>query len=268
MFIPKDALDATNKKNLQQFGSTPGVRIFYDPEKTGGNGPATWKVNPTPLSQGHAQLAVENAQDIKEASGVNPDLLANDSQSQSGRAILLKQRQGLVMVQEALDNYQQTKEITGRFILSQLGEVYTIESAMQVLGDGFIKDNFKKPVFNALGDPVLAADGQLETEVDVDMARLVINKILTDSSVGKFDVTIGEGTFNETIQIANHMTLMEMAGKGIPIPPDVIVEESLLSASQKEKIIESIQKQQAAQAQAIQAQAAPSPAPELLGETA
>lgn len=256
MFIPKDALDTNNKKNLQKFGSTPGVRIFYDPAKTGGASPDSWKVNPTPLSQGHAQLALENAQDIKEASGVNPDLLANDSQSQSGRAILLKQRQGLVMVQEALDNYQQTKEILGRFILSQLGEVYTIESAMQVLGDGFLKDNFRKPTFNALGDPELNPDGSLKTEPDIDMAKLVINKILTDSSIGKFDVTIGEGAFNETIQIANFMTLMEMAGKGIPIPPDVLVEESLLSPSQKEKIVEGIQKQNAMEAQ-VQAQAQP-----------
>lgn len=265
MFIPKDALDAKNKQNLQQFGSTPGVKIFYDPAKTGGASPDSWKVNPTPLSQGHAQLAAENAQDIKEASGVNPDLLANDSSSQSGRAILLKQRQGLVMVQEALDNYQQTKETVGRFILSQLGEVYTIESAMKVLGDGFIKDNFQKPVFNALGDPQLNPDGALQTEPDIEMAQLVINKILTDSSIGKFDVTIGEGTFNETIQIANHMTLMEMAGKGIPIPPDVLIEESMLSASQKEKIVESIQKQQAAQAKMAQAAIQPSAPQEALG---
>ena len=188
---------------------------------------------------------------------MNPDLLANDSQSQSGRAILLKQRQGLVMVQESLDNYAQTKEILGRFILSQLGEVYTIESAMKVLGDGFIKDNFQKPVFSALGDPMLKQDGQLETEVDIDMARLVINKVLTDSAIGKYDVTIGEGTFNETIQIANFMTLMEMAGKGIPIPPDVLVEESLLSPGQKEKIVEGIQRQQAAMAQVVPQQAAP-----------
>jgi hypothetical protein len=256
-FVPKDALDPTNKAKLKNFGSTPGVQIYYDPAKTGGAAPNTWKVNPTPLSQGHAQLALENAQDIKEASGVNPDLLANDKTDQSGRAILLKQRQGLVMVQEPLDNYQQTKEILGRFILSQLGEVYTIESAMQVLGDGFIKDNFQKPTFNALGDPQLRPDGQLETEPDIEMAKLVINKILTDTAVGKFDVTIGEGAFNETIMLANHMMLMEMAGKGIPIPPDVLVEESLLSAAQKEKIIESIQKQQMAQQQMAQMQMPP-----------
>jgi len=259
MFIPKDALDSNNQKLLKEYGSSPGVRIFYDPAKTGGASPDSWKVNPTPLSQGHAQLAAENAQDIKEASGVNPDLLANDSESQSGRAILLKQRQGLVMVQESLDNYAQTKEILGRFILSQLGEVYTIESAMKVLGDGFIRDNFKKPTFNELGDPQLGPDGQLQTEVDEDMARLVVNKVLTDSAIGKYDVTIGEGTFNETIQIANFMTLMEMAGKGIPIPPQVLVEESTLAPGQKEKIVAGIQKQQAAMAQ----MSAPAPVPRL-----
>jgi hypothetical protein len=135
---------------------------------------------------------------------------------------------------------------------------------MQVLGDGFIKDNFQKPVFSALGDPQVRPDGQLETEPDIDMARLVINKVLTDSAIGKYDVTIGEGTFNETIQIANFMTLMEMASKGIPIPPDVLVEESMLAPGQKEKIITGIQKQQAAMA----AQIAPQQAPPQLGSPA
>lgn len=253
MFIPKDALDKTNKSMLTEYGSSPGVKIYYDPEKIGGVPPSGWRVTPTQLSQGHAQLAVENAQDIKEAGGVNPDLLANDSQSQSGRAILLKQRQGLVMVQELLDNYTQTKETIGRFMLSQLSEIFTIESAMQVLGENFLSDNFKKPVFDIQGNPVLDNNGKIQTEPDVQMARLMINKVLTDSGIGKYDVTIGEGMYNETIQMTNFMTLSEMAKSGIPIPPDVLVEESLLSASQKEKIIQSIERQQAAMAQAVPA---------------
>lgn len=248
MGIPEGALDRKNLNIVKNLGSSPGVVFEYKPEKALGTTPNTWKLTPTPLSQGHAQLANENAQDIKEASGVNPDLLANDSQSQSGRAILLKQRQGLVMVQESLDNYQQTKEILGRFILSQLGEVFTVETAMQALGDGFIKDNFKKPKFDMTGNPQLGPDGNLDTEVDLDEAKLMITKVLTDSSVGKYDVTIGEGTYNETIQMTNFMTLMEMMSKGIPIPPDVIISESLLAPGQKEKILESIDKMRAAQA--------------------
>jgi hypothetical protein len=53
------------------------------------------------------------------------------------------------------------------------------------------------------------------------------------------------------------MTLMEMAGKGIPIPPDVLVEESLLSPGQKEKIIASIEQQNMAAKMAVQQQQAP-----------
>lgn len=254
-FVPKDALDNTNKHLLKKYGSSPGINIFYDPEKCGGAHPSSWRINPAPLSQGHAQLAAENAQDIKEAGGVNPDLLANDSISQSGRAKLIQQRQGLVMVQEALDNYAQTKEALGRFILSQLGELYTIETAMQVLGDKFLNSNFQKPVFDIEGNPQLENDGKLKTEPDIEGARFTINKVLNDSGIGKYDVTIGEGAYNETIQIANFTTLSDMASKGIPVPADVLVEESLLSPSQKERIIKAIEQQNAAAAQIRQQQA-------------
>lgn len=248
--IPKNALDRRNMNKMKRFGSSPGVTIEYDVEKAGGTTPASWRITPTPLSQGHAQLAAENAQDIKEASGVNPDLLANDSQSQSGRAILLKQRQGLVMIQEALDNYTHTKELIGRFILSQLGEVYTVETAIRVLGNDFIASNFKRPVFDEEGNPIIDENGNVKTETDQDEAGVIVNKILNDSALGKFDVSIGDGPFNETIKFMNFVTLMDMVEKGVPIPPDVIIEESSLSESQKMRIKESIDRAQAAQQQA------------------
>lgn len=254
MFIPKDALDNKNKKLMKEFGSSPGVQIEYDPEKTGGVTPQNWRIQPTQLSQGHAQLAAENAQDIKEAGGVNPDLLASDNTDQSGRSKLIQQRQGLVMVQEMLDNYTQTKEMIGRFILSQLSEIFTVETAMKVLGDKFLSDNFKKPKFDMEGNPQLDDNGQLQTEPDVQGARALVNQVLNDSSLGKYDVTIGEGTYNETIQLANFITLSEMAEKGIPIPADVLVEESLLSANQKEKILKSISQQNIQQAKLQQSQ--------------
>lgn len=253
MFIPKDALDSANKHLLKKYGSSPGIKIYYDPEKIGGVPPSQWKVSPTQLSQGHSQLAAENAQDIKEAGGVNPDLLANDASSQSGRAKLIQQRQGLVMVQEALDNYAQTKEALGRFILSQLGELFTVETAMQVLGDKFLDNNFQKPVFDAEGNPRIE-NGKLKTEPDVEAAKMTINKVLNDTGIGKYDVTIGEGVYNETIQIANFTTLSDMASKGIPVPADVLVEESLLSPSQKERIIKAIEQQNVAVVQMQQAQ--------------
>lgn len=263
IMYPKGSLTDAEKAKIKQHGSSPGITIEYDstigkPER----------IAPAPLSQAHAQLAEENAQDLKEASGVNPDLLANSDNDQSGRAILLKQKQGLVMIQEMLDNYAHTKKILGRFLLSQLGEVYTVESASKVLGEDFFKkyQEFQKPVMEPMmpeeaqgammmgsqpemspkGMPMkpVIENGKVKTETDQDMVGQIINKVLNDPDLGNYDVSIGEGAYSETVKISNYMTLADMASKGIPIPPDVLVEESLLPQGTKQRIVASIERAQ------------------------
>lgn len=266
-FIPKGALDKPNMDKMKTYGSTPGIIIEYDAEKAAGTTPEGWKVRPAPLSQGHAQLAMENAQDIKEASGVNSDLLANDSTDQSGKAILLKQRQGLVMVQEQLDNYGETKKILGKFILSQLGELFTVETAVKVLGDAWVnqQDVFKEPVFDqATNQPTLGQDGNLRLQLNPGLVGQVINEVLNDSSLGKYDITIGEGAYTETSRIANHMMLMDMAKSGIPIPPDILVSESNLPESTKAKILAAVE----AARRAAEMNPAPVPMPKPKGKIA
>lgn len=245
--FPKGALDQRTKEAFKRFGSSPGFVGEYDPQKTGGTlSPETFRINPAQMPTGHMALSAERAEEIKQASGVNPDLLANDSESQSGRAILLKQRQGLVMIQEALDNYAETKKLLGRFILSQLGEVYTVETAVRVLGDAFIKEHFSRPVLNQDGSIAMDEKGQMVTEVDSNELAVFINQILNDAEVGKYDISIGEGSYSETIKFMNFLTLMDMVEKGIPIPPEVIIEESSLSEGQKKKIFASIEQQRQA----------------------
>lgn len=245
---PKGALDKPTMDRLQRFGSTPGFTGEFDATKAAGTLPDSWRIRPMTLSQGHAQLALENAQDIKEASGVNPDLLANSDTEQSGRAILLKQRQGLVMVQEPLDNYGETKKILGKFILSQLGELFTVETAVKVLGEAWIskQEVFKEPVFDPMGQPQLGMDGKLKTQLNPNLVGKIINEVLNDAGMGKYDITIGEGAYTETTRMANHMALMEMAKSGIPIPPDVLIKESNLPESSKSQILAAIEAQQRA----------------------
>lgn len=240
---------------LKKFGSSPGFVGEVDLSKSGGQFPQ--RIVPQPLSQGHAQLAQENAQDLKEISGVNPDLLANDSESQSGRAILLKQRQGLVMVQESLDNYSETKKIIGRFILSQLSEIYNVETAVRVIGEQYFKNEqaFHSPVMGEDQKPVINPQtGELETEVDMNIVGQVITQILNDTSLGVYDVTVGEGAYNETTKLANQATLDSMLEKGFPVPPEVYVQESNLPESSKTKILQAITRQQLAVTQAQKSQ--------------
>lgn len=270
--IEKGQLDDQNLAKLKKYGSSAGIVVERKP-----GSPPLARIVPMPLSQGHAQLAEENMQDLKEASGVNPDLLATDSKSQSGRAILLKQRQGLVMIQEMLDNFGETKKLTGQFILSQLKEIFTVESAMKVLGEAWVSDNFTVPVNIILqrglgkmnsgeqpteleqrvmltypmqdeAQPIVDEQGNLKTEVDQDTAIQLVNNVLNDAEIGKYDVAIGEGPYSETIRMANFLDIKELAQQGVPIPPDVLIELSMIPEGDKKKIMRSL----AAQAQAMQ----------------
>ena len=150
------------------------------------------------------------------------------------------------MIQESLDNYGETKHLVGRFILSQLGEVYTVESALKVLGNSFIQENFSRPTITETGEVARDEQGNVIEEVNQKELILIINTILNDAEVGRFDVTIGEGQYSETIKYANYLMLLDMIEKGMPIPPEVIIQESLLDEGQKKKIFGAIQSQQQA----------------------
>lgn len=243
---------------VKKFGASAGVILEY---KMGKQRPE--KIMPTPLSQGHAQLAAENTQDMKELSGINADLLAMQEGGQaSGRAISLRQRQGLVMVQKVFDNLSQSKWIIGKFMLSQLASVFDLSSAARVLGEKFVMENFSRPIMAPVIDPrtgqpivdpntgqpaaqpMMGPDGMPQMEIDQQALQESLTKVLQDTSLGKYDIAIGESATNETIKYANYTTLLDMIGKGIPIPPDVLIEESQISAASKQKIKASIEQQQ------------------------
>jgi hypothetical protein len=278
--IEEGQYSAEEEDKLKRFGSSPGVVA-----KRKKNTPPLNRITPMPLSQGHSQLAAEHSFDLKEASGVQPDLLVSDSRSQSGRAILFKQRQGMVMIQEMIDNFNKTKKITGQFIVSQLKEVFTVETALETLGDRFVAENFTVPVTsiierglskiaegrenevtelekalmiqypnNGPQNPVVDENNKLVTTVDYDTAILTINELLNDVDIMKYDIAVGEGPFNETIRMANFMDLKELAQQGVPIPPATLIDASMLPESEKNKISQQLAAEQQALAQRGQAE--------------
>lgn len=75
-----------------------------------------------------------------------------------------------------------------------------------------------------------------------------IYEIMSNVEAEQYDVQVSDGTYTPTVQLANFLLLRDEAGKGMPVPPDVLVELMPLPADQKQKIIQSIQMQQQAQA--------------------
>lgn len=254
-----------NRDDVAEEGSGPGVNLEYKPEIG-----KPERIFPQPLSQGHAQLAQEHSADIKTASGINTDLLAAESGgADSGRAIALRQKQGLVMVQGLFDNLSRSKKIMAKFVLTQLPDIFTMERAVRVCGEAFIKDNFSVPVMAPVVDPATGQPvvdpktgqpammpqqdpqtGQPVTKIDQEAVIKTFNEVLQDKELALYDVAVGEVVSQETIQYANYVMLLEMAGKGIPIPPDVLVDQSTLPQDQKAKIQSALQRQAAAVAPA------------------
>lgn len=250
-----------DREEVKKYGSTPGANLEYKAEIG-----KPERITPTPLSQGHAQLAEESSNDMKKASGINTDLLAmSDQGSDSGRAIALRQKQGMVMVQGLFDNLSRTKRRLSKFILSQFPEIYTVERAVRVVGDAFIKQNFSVPVMAPVADPrtgqpaidprtgqpvqapiIDPTTGQPAMQVDKKAVNATFAKVLNDKELAFYDVSIGEVVSQETTQYMNYLMLLDMQQKGVPIPPDVLVDESPLPQHQKAKIKSAIERMMAA----------------------
>lgn len=251
-----------DEKKVESLGATPGVNLTY---KSGKQKPE--RIFPMALSQGHAQLSETSAEAIKAQTGINADLLAVQEGGQSsGRAIALRQRQGVLMVQKYYDNGARTKQLCGRFSLTQLGELYDTETAKKVLGDAFLINNFPPEmelVEDEMGNPVIdpntglpqekpviGKDGQ-PMKYDSEMAELVIAEVLS-GNLEQYDVSVGEAVASETMKMANAAEIKELATM-LPgfIAPEIIVEESQMSQATKQRILK--------RAQAMMMQPPPTP---------
>lgn len=234
---------------VKKFGTAAGVDLEY---KTGK--PKPERITPSPLSQAHAQIALDSAESIKAQLGINADLLAaNESGGDSGRAISLRQKQGLLMVQELFDNLSRTRQIAGRFLLSQLGEVYDTETAIKVLGEAFMRKNFPPPMLANPDDPMSEPEPMKDMygkpmQYDKEMAELAISEVLS-GELGEYDVSVGESVASETQKLANSAELTELA-KTYPnlIPPHVLIKNSQLPDAVKNEILAAMQQAQEAAA--------------------
>ncbi len=227
----------TNPDMVKEFGTSPGVDLEYKK-----NFAKPERIEPGQLSVGHSVLAEKNDQDMKKISGINEDLLLmQENKDSSGVAIQLRQRQGFLMIQRIMDNLSRTKRLIGRFLICILGELYTVESVIKVLGDDFINKNFSEPALDETGKPVLDPNTQkLQMTLNKEKVGLIINEILNDIDLSKYDVAIGENVHTETVKEANFEMLLNFIKQGLPIPPDVVIDESMLSESSKQRIKEAI----------------------------
>lgn len=221
--IDADSMDDPKKEDLKSFGSSPGIII----EKKSGS--TVQRIDPTAAPV--AQIVREKAADdsFKEVSGVNADLLAVDENSNpSGKAIALRIRQAITILEPDFRNFRYTKKLVGTAIVQMFPTMFDVPKLKKILGPMFMKSN-----------------GIDET---------TLTRFLLQIEDLRYNVKIAEQGDTKTMREETFEDLMQMLEKGIGLPFEILAE--FMTLPNKAEFIKKVQEYQAAQAQNAQALAA------------
>jgi hypothetical protein len=205
-------------RHIAKHGATPGVVL--DESKAGGS---IERITPAPLSEGHIQAAALSADDMKEISGANPDLMGQliENHAESGKAIELRQAQGMKVVEVLFDNFARTQKLIalGLVDMIRFTDVYSDEEINAILSDG--------------------QDGRRQNTEDRRQNNTNILTLLKDRKVGRYGIKIESSSSSPTAQYANFLSILEIA-RMYPeqLGADVVIENSTLA--NKELILQKV----------------------------
>lgn len=221
--IDEDSMTDNKKQDLKKFGSTPGIIV----QKKNGTQVQRIEPVPAPLAQQVREKAAND--DFKEVSGVNADLLAVDSSANpSGKAIALRIRQAITILEPHFRNFRRTKKLIGTAIMKIVPTMFDIAKIKKVLGVNFMQQN------------------------GIDDTFLKSFLIMIEDL--KYNVRIAEQGDTKTLREETFEDIMNMVQNGMQIPFDVIVE--FMNIPNKQEMIGRIKAFQDQQAQAANALAA------------
>lgn len=163
--------------HLAKFGSTPGVVL--DESKAGGS---IERIEPAPLSEGHIRASTLSSDDMKEISGANPDLMGQfiENYAESGKAIELRQAQGMKVVEVLFDNFARTQKLLagGLVEMIRFTDVYS-------------------------DDEIAAIAAEKNERIDTGL--------LKSRKVGKYGIRIESSSSSPTARYANFTSILEIA---------------------------------------------------------
>lgn len=128
------------------------------------------RVSPAMPEAGLLQELQMAAADIRSTTGVNRDNLGEQSNAQSGRAILSRQREGDVGTYVYIDNLARAVAHCGRILVDLIPKIYDTERQVRILGE----------------------DGK-EEFVAVNQRDPMSGRIVNDLSAGRYDVVPSVG---------------------------------------------------------------------------
>lgn len=180
------------------------------------------------LATSQFQLLQEAKAEI-EGAGVHSEI-EGMSPATSGRDFKLRHEAATQNLSEMFDNLRQARKRVAQIWLEKIQRYWTMEKVIKVTDD-----------------PEAPA---------VILNQKDANGNIVNSVAGKYDIIIEEAPESLNLQSEDFDKLVKLATLGVPIPPQIIIESSDLSSTEKRQIYDQIQQQQAQQAQILAAQQA------------
>ena len=208
----KGTLEPEDEDHLAEHGTAPGFNLGWTRKDQNTQPPQPFAAAMPPMS--HLKMEELATGDLSEISGVNESALGEVDKVQSGRAVLARQRAAAVSIQSWMDGYERTLELVGRRKLRIIQTHYT-----------------EQRIFRERGE-----DG-VDTPYAINM-RMADGTIVNDVTRGSYDVSVDVAPMTATYQDLEFDVLMEMVEKGLPIPPDILVEAA--PVSRKREIVDRI----------------------------
>lgn len=181
----KNAVDDPYEFELE--AARPDAIIWKNPGKE-----LVFDTSPA-LAESHLAFAREDAQFIRDASGVTVENLGQNDQALSGRAINLRQQQGSVAVAHTMDALRYATQKLGEQLLSLVERTYTREMVVRLTGE-----NAQIPEFMPLNQ------------------RLPDGRILNDIAAASADFKVAEVDFRETERQATFELLLQTVSRMDP----------------------------------------------------
>jgi len=247
---------------LSKYGSLPGVIIEMTKD-------AVWGKDLHRLQPGQV-MPIENMlktrEKAKDASGINPELLGMADRQESGRAIALRQKTGMTILNPDMSPFVMTKRLLGRQTVGAIQVKMPAEQAIRILElDDFItQEDIQTIEIEAAKRKVMQYEQQMGVELPKDQRNQMLQQFyepiteqqkaqfvgqlaarkLKDYDATQYDIVCVIVPKSATQVQANHDRLMELFERLGPewVFPKVLIEAS--DVPKKEDLLAALKKKE------------------------
>ena len=198
--IKKGALRNMSIAELENRGAQTGLVLELD-DIDGAE-----KITPNNTPQGLDRITYKAEESIKGISGVSDSMQGFDREDVSAKAIKQKTARGSTNLAKPMDSLQRSDHILARAVLDLVQDYYTEERIMHIVTDKMMGTTQELRV----------------NEVTPE------GEVVNDLTIGEYEVVVALQPERDTFEDSQFDQAVAMLEKGIPIPPETIVQSSRL----------------------------------------